>query len=129
MARKGITDALVILRRQFVNFDPEMRELLKSAREKSEVALQIYKLRTRANLTQKELARKVGTTASAISRLEDADYVGHSLNMLRRIAQVLGQRLSVRFVDETPIGEARAIRRRSRPTRNGRKIKSVEHAT
>jgi predicted transcriptional regulator len=49
-------------------------------------------------LSQKELADLVETTQSAISRLEDADYDGHSLTMLRRIAAGLNQRVQVRFV-------------------------------
>jgi hypothetical protein len=40
----------------------------------------------------------IGTTASVISRLEDADYEGHSLAMLRRIAAALDKRVEIRFV-------------------------------
>jgi transcriptional regulator with XRE-family HTH domain len=47
------------------------------------------------------LAKKVGTTASAICRLEDADYEGHSLAMLRRIAEALGKRIEIRFLPAT----------------------------
>ncbi|NLX21224.1 MAG: transcriptional regulator, partial [Phycisphaerae bacterium] len=39
-----------------------------------------------------------GTTPSVISRLEDADYQGHSLSMLRRIAAALNQRVEIRFI-------------------------------
>ncbi|MGC8643766.1 MAG: hypothetical protein ACP5XB_28230, partial [Isosphaeraceae bacterium] len=39
----------------------------------------------------------IGTTPSVINRLEDADYSGHSLPMLRRIAAALGRRLEIRF--------------------------------
>jgi len=49
-------------------------------------------------VTQRQLAGKLGTTASVICRLEDADYEGHSLAMLRRIAEVLGKRIEIRFV-------------------------------
>jgi hypothetical protein len=42
----------------------------------------------------------VGTTASVICRLEDADYEGHSLAMLRRIAAALGKRAEIRFLPE-----------------------------
>ena len=55
-------------------------------------------LRTAAGLTQGRLASLIGTTASVISRLEDADYEGHSLAMLRRIAGALDQRIEIRFV-------------------------------
>ena len=46
-------------------------------------------------LTQSELARKVGTTRSVIARLEDAEYTGHSLKMLERIAAVCGVALKL----------------------------------
>ena len=58
----------------------------------------IYDLRTKAGLSQRDLAKKVGTTASTICRLEDADYDGHSLYMLTRIADALDKRVEIRFV-------------------------------
>ncbi|MBL8232588.1 MAG: XRE family transcriptional regulator [Bryobacterales bacterium] len=62
------------------------------------VARKIYELRIKAGLTQQELASRVGTTKSAISRLEDADYEGHSLSMMKRIAEALGKRVEIRFL-------------------------------
>jgi transcriptional regulator with XRE-family HTH domain len=49
-------------------------------------------------LTQEGLAKLVGTTASVISRLEDSDYEGHSLTMLKRIAGAVDKRVEIRFV-------------------------------
>jgi predicted transcriptional regulator len=49
-------------------------------------------------LSYRALAKKVGTTAWVICRLEDADYGGHSLTMLRRITAAVGKRLEIRFV-------------------------------
>jgi transcriptional regulator with XRE-family HTH domain len=66
----------------------------------------VHDLRTEAGLTQKELADLVGTTQSVISRLEDADYEGHSLFMLRRIATALKQRLLVLMTAEDREPEA-----------------------
>jgi transcriptional regulator with XRE-family HTH domain len=63
-----------------------------------DIARKIYELRTKARLSQAGLARKVGTTQSVISRLEDADYDGHSLEMLRRIASALERRVEIRFL-------------------------------
>jgi ribosome-binding protein aMBF1 (putative translation factor) len=63
-----------------------------------EVASRLYALRKRAGLSQAELARRVGTTQSVISRLEDADYGGHSLALLQRIAAALKRRVEIRFV-------------------------------
>lgn len=73
--------------------------------EQFEIAQQIYDLRTAAGLTQAQLARLVGTGQSAIARLEDADYEGHSMGMLRRIADALGKRVVVQFVDKEPESE------------------------
>lgn len=64
----------------------------------AEIARKIYELRTKAGLTQQELSERVGTTKSAICRLEDADYEGHSLSMLKRIADALDKRVEIRFV-------------------------------
>jgi len=72
----------------------------------AEIAGQIYKLRTKARLSQRQLAAKIGTTASVICRLEDADYAGHSLAMLRRIAAALNKRVEIRFV---PAGRKSAV--------------------
>jgi predicted transcriptional regulator len=55
-------------------------------------------LRTKAGLSQRELAKKIGTTASVICRLEDSDYDGHSLSLLKRIAEALDKRVEIRFV-------------------------------
>ncbi len=55
-------------------------------------------LREEAGLSQRKLAELVGTTASVICRLEDADYEGHSLSMLNRIASALDRRIKIDFV-------------------------------
>jgi transcriptional regulator with XRE-family HTH domain len=49
-------------------------------------------------LSQRQLAKLIGTSASVICRLEDANYEGHSLAMLNRIAAALKQRVEIRFV-------------------------------
>ena len=86
-----------ILRRRYVEGNAEAETLLDEVRAEDELARTIYRLRTEAGLTQETLARTIGTTASVISRLEDADYDGHSLPMLRRIAAALGRRVEIRF--------------------------------
>jgi ribosome-binding protein aMBF1 (putative translation factor) len=60
-----------------------------------DLALLIREMREDAGLTQAKLARKVGTTQSVIARLEDAEYAGHSLTMLERIATVCGVALKL----------------------------------
>lgn len=61
----------------------------------------IYDARTAAGLTQKELAQLVGSKQPVIAKLEDADYDGHSLSMLRRIAEALQMKLCIDFVPAT----------------------------
>jgi len=96
--RAPTTDAVEILRRRYYEGRPERLAGLAEARLNAAIAREIYELRTKARLTQKQLAKLVGTTASAICRLEDADYEGHSLPMLQRIAAALNRRVEVRFV-------------------------------
>jgi ribosome-binding protein aMBF1 (putative translation factor) len=91
-------DALDFLYDRYIKGDPEQEASLEEERANMEVARKIYDLRNKAGLTQKELAKRVGTTASVICRLEDADYEGHSLSMLRRIASALGKKVEIRFV-------------------------------
>lgn len=100
MARKRATttDAAHILHRRFYARKPKRLAELEEARVNDDIARQILTLRNEAGLTQKALAKLVGTTPTVISRLESADYEGHSMSMLRRIAAALNSRVQVRFV-------------------------------
>lgn len=91
------SNAVKILDRM-MDGDSKLRQLANEAVVNAEVAQLIYDVRTKARLTQKQLAEMVGTTQSVIARLEDADYEGHSLSMLQRIAAAVNKRLEVRFV-------------------------------
>src|SRR5438445_10860611 len=107
--RKPTTDAIEILHRRYFEGKPEMLAALEEARANDEVARKIYELRAQAKLSQRQLAKLVGTTASVICLLEDADYEGHSLSMLRRIAAALNRRVEIRFVPvrhKSPLAES-----------------------
>ena len=93
--KEETSDAARILRDRYVKDDPQRRASVEAERVNAQVARMIYDLRSDAGLTQKALAELVGTTQSAISRLEDADYEGHSLSMLNRIAEALDKKMSV----------------------------------
>jgi ribosome-binding protein aMBF1 (putative translation factor) len=73
--------------------DTELRETVIEATLNARVAQLIYQAREDAGLTQRELAALVGTKQPVIARLEDADYEGHSLSMLQKVAAALGKRL------------------------------------
>ncbi len=95
------------------NFDRYLEEQLKDedfarrferAGEAWDVALQIAALREKQGLSQKELARKIHTSQQQISRLESPGYEGHSLSMLRRVANALGATVRLRFEPSAPRG-------------------------
>lgn len=97
--RKTTSDALDIIHRRYYEGRPRRIIALAEAEANDTVARQLFELRRQARLTQEQLAKLVGTTTSVISRLEDADYEGHSLTMLRRIARALNKRVELRFVN------------------------------
>jgi DNA-binding XRE family transcriptional regulator len=66
--------------------------------EQAEVAELLFAARKAAGLTQAQLAKAAGTTQQVVSQLEDADYQGHTLSMLRRIATALDRRIEIRLV-------------------------------
>lgn len=94
-----------LLRRRYVRDDPARGAAVEKERINAEVAQMIYDRRTAAGHTQKQLAELIGTRQSVISRLEDADYDGHSLGMLQRIAEALEQRVRVQMTPADPGAE------------------------
>ena len=83
---------------RYIGHDPKLVEEYEEEVINADIARKIYDLRTKAGLSQRQLARKLGTTASVICRLEAADYEGHSLSMLKRIAEALDKRVEIRFL-------------------------------
>lgn len=103
---KKTSNAVTILDRM-AGESLKLRQLTEEARINAAVAQLIYSVRTKAGLSQAELAGKLGTRQSVISRLEDADYEGHSLSMLQRIAAALGQCIEIRFLPPAKAGRGR----------------------
>jgi len=97
-ARNFRSKALEHVYDRYVGEDRERIDSFEEELLNARIASQIYELRTHAGLTQSELAERVGTTASVICRLEDADYEGHSLSMLRRIAEAVDKQIEIRFI-------------------------------
>lgn len=64
------------------------------------VASQMLKARSRAGLTQDVVAERMGTTKSAISRLESAGKHAPSLATLKRYASAVGCELQVKLVPQ-----------------------------
>lgn len=82
--------------------DPELRAMVQEESLNADIATQIYNARTEAGLSQAQLADLIETSQSTIARLEDADYEGHSLTMLKRITSALHKDLRVAITDICP---------------------------
>ncbi len=100
--KKETNNAKEILQQRYIGDDPERKASIETERVNVAVARMIHDRRTSVGMSQKELAKLIGTTQSVISRLEDADYEGHSLSMLNRIAEALDQRVTVEMADREP---------------------------
>lgn len=96
MAKK-ITNGLDLIR-QATGVDPRNNPGVQAYRQSFEIAQMIYDARIAAGLTQQQLAELVGTKQPVISQLESADYEGHSLSMLERIASALNLKVELRLV-------------------------------
>jgi len=72
------------------------RKTFERTLQQIDLALLVREMREDAGFTQTELAKRVGTTQSVIARLEAAEYAGHSLTMLERIAAACGVGLRLR---------------------------------
>jgi len=79
-----------------------MANAINMERFRMSVSAELLEAREEAGLTQKQLADLAGMCQSAVARLEDADYSGHSLKTLWRIASALKKRIEVRLVDAVP---------------------------
>jgi transcriptional regulator with XRE-family HTH domain len=77
--------------------DPAFAARFEEAGEAWDVAMQIAALRKESGLSQRELAKRVGTSQQQISRLESPGYEGQSLSMLRRVAEVMGASVRVQI--------------------------------
>lgn len=62
----------------------------------------IYNLRSEAGLSQRELAERMGTTQSVISRLEEGGGARNRIDTLARVATALDRHLVVSFPEKVP---------------------------
>lgn len=105
MPTQKTTDAIKILKHQ-LRHDPDAQEKIEKATLNARVAQAIYQARTEAKLSQRALAKLIGTKQPVIARLEDADYDGHSLSMLQRIAAALNKTISIKLEDaKSPVSD------------------------
>lgn len=96
--KRTTTDGLEIIHELYFKGRPEMLQLLDEARERLRVSMQLHELREKEGLSQQQLADRVGTSRSVISRLESPDYEKHTISTLRKVAGAMGHGLRVEFV-------------------------------
>jgi transcriptional regulator with XRE-family HTH domain len=76
---------------------PEYSEGYAESFLNSYVATQIKVIREQRNMKQSDLAREVGTTQTAISRIENVNYSSWNINTLKKLARAFRVRLMVSF--------------------------------
>jgi DNA-binding XRE family transcriptional regulator len=78
--------------------DPEFKTHYQEERQALKLAIKIAKLRDQKGLSQQELAKLMGTSQQAISRIESGEYEGFTLKTLEKIAEATGMRVKIDFV-------------------------------
>jgi len=114
-------DALAVLTQMFGDTEG-WDERVAAATESALIAEEVYALRERHGLTQAELAELMDSSQSAVARLENANYHGHSIAVLRRIAAAVGERVVVRFIATTDSANQRRPASKKRPARKERRV-------
>ncbi len=109
-------DALAVLTQMFGDTEG-WDERVAAATESALIAEEVYALRERHGLTQAELAELMDSSQSAVARLENANYHGHSIAVLRRIAAAVGERVIVRFMAATDTATPRRPASKKRSAR------------
>ena len=121
-AEKGKSGREGIFYEGNTNFDPYLEEQLKDpafaerfrkAIEAWDVAIQLVDLRKKSGLSQKELARREGTSQQQISRLEPPSYEGHSLSMIRRVAEAFGAAVRLKIEPSKTVGHLLVAEKKS----------------
>lgn len=77
--------------------DSEFKTEYEKLKPRYEAIEQIIRARKEQNITQEELAKRVGTKKSNISRLESGNY-NPSLDFLTKVSEALGKSLSVQLM-------------------------------
>jgi len=78
--------------------DPEFKAYYEEERQALKLAMKIAELREKKGLSQQQLAKLMGTSQQAISRIESGGYEGFTLKTLEKIAEATGTRVRIEFV-------------------------------
>ena len=78
--------------------DPEFKAHYQEEKQALMLAIKIVELREKKGLSQQQLAKLMGTSQQAISRIESGEYEGFTLKTLEKIAEATGMRVKIEFV-------------------------------
>ena len=96
MKREGVRTFKSRLREELK--DPEFKRHYENERQALKLAIKIAALREQKGLSQQELAKRMGTSQQAISRIESGEYEGFTLKTLEKIAEATGMKVKIDFV-------------------------------
>ena len=97
MSDKITSDAVKILKDR-ISQDPELAYFVEEERKRLMLAEKIRQARHESGLSQKEVAQRIGTTQSAVARLESGNYERLSLSTLIKVTRALNRRLSLEIL-------------------------------
>ena len=78
--------------------DPEFKAHYQEERQALKLAMKIAKLREKKGLSQQQMAKRMGTSQQAVSRIESGEYEGFTLKTLEKIAEATGTKVKIEFV-------------------------------
>lgn len=78
--------------------DPEFKAHYQEERQALKLAMKIARLREKKGLSQQQMAKLMGTSQQAVSRIESGEYEGFTLRTLEKIAEATGTRVKIEFV-------------------------------
>lgn len=78
--------------------NPEFKARYQEERQALKLAVKITKLREKKGLSQQQLAKLMGTSQQAVSRIESGKYEGFTLKTLEKIAEATGTTVKIVFV-------------------------------
>lgn len=96
MKREGVRTFKSRLREELK--DAEFKRHYDDERQALKLAIKIAALREQKGLSQQELAKRMGTSQQAISRIESGEYEGFTLKTLEKIAEATGMKVKIDFV-------------------------------
>jgi DNA-binding XRE family transcriptional regulator len=96
MKREGVRTFKSRLREDLK--DSEFKRHYDEERQALQLALKITALREQKGLSQQQLAKLMGTSQQAISRIESGEYEGFTLKTLEKVAEATGMKVKIDFV-------------------------------